>query len=144
MEVLLMVNLQQECFFNTRNPRGTLFRAGSPLGTNMPVYYLAHENPYQPAVGEKRYVRPPRRRRKRSRMLPRSLQDIQDRPKIPQDRAKTAQDHPKTAQDRPKTGPRPPQDQLKTTQGYSKITPRSPKTAPRPPKSHSLAVLGRS
>ena len=46
-DALLMVNLQRECFFDTRNPRGTLFRAGSPMGSNTPVYYLVHENPYQ-------------------------------------------------------------------------------------------------
>ena len=46
-DALLMVNLQPECFFDTRNPHGTLFRAGSPMGTNTPVYYLVHENPYQ-------------------------------------------------------------------------------------------------
>ena len=46
-ETLLMVNLQRECFFDMRNPRGTLFRAGRPMGTNTPVYDLVHENPYQ-------------------------------------------------------------------------------------------------
>ena len=46
-DALLMVNLQRECFFDPRNPRGTLFRAGSLFATNTPLYYLVHENPYQ-------------------------------------------------------------------------------------------------
>ena len=46
-DALLVKNLQRECFFDTRNPRGTLFRAGSLMGSNTPLYYLAHENPYQ-------------------------------------------------------------------------------------------------
>ena len=29
-DALLVKNLQRECFFDTRNPRGTLFRAGAP------------------------------------------------------------------------------------------------------------------
>ena len=40
-EALLMVNLQRECFFDPRNPRGTLFRAGSPTKTNTPLYYFS-------------------------------------------------------------------------------------------------------
>ena len=46
-EALLMRNLQRERFFDPRNPRGTLFRAGRAIATNTPLYYLVHENPYQ-------------------------------------------------------------------------------------------------
>ena len=44
-DALLVKNLQRECFFNPRNPRGTLFRTGSLLGSKTPLYYLAYENP---------------------------------------------------------------------------------------------------
>ena len=53
-DALLVKNLQRECFFNPRNPRGTLFRTGRPLGSNTPLYYLAYENPYSCAVGEQK------------------------------------------------------------------------------------------
>ena len=33
--------------FGPRNHGGTLFRAGRQLGSNMPLYYLVHEGPYQ-------------------------------------------------------------------------------------------------
>ena len=56
-EALLMVNLQRERFFDPRNPRGTLFRTGSPYGTNTPVYYLVHENPYQRSCWGKKQLR---------------------------------------------------------------------------------------
>ena len=46
-DALLVKNLQRECFFNPRNPRGTLFRTGRPLGTKTPLYYFVHENPYK-------------------------------------------------------------------------------------------------
>ena len=51
-----MRNLQRERFFDPRNPRGTLFRAGSLIGSNTPLYYLAHENPYQRSCWGKRDV----------------------------------------------------------------------------------------
>ena len=47
IEALLMRNLQRKRFFDPRNPRGTLFRAGSPIASNTHIYYLVHENPYQ-------------------------------------------------------------------------------------------------
>ena len=42
-----MRNLQRERFFDPRNPRGTLFRAGRPIANITNTYYLVHENPYQ-------------------------------------------------------------------------------------------------
>ena len=41
-ETLLMVNLRRECFFGTQNPAEPYFRAGAPIGTNMPLYYFAY------------------------------------------------------------------------------------------------------
>ena len=41
-ETLLMVNLQRECFFDTRNPAEPYFRADVPIDTNMPLYYFLY------------------------------------------------------------------------------------------------------
>ena len=46
-DALLVRILVVFSIFHSRNPRGTLFRAGSPMGSNTPLYYLVHENPYQ-------------------------------------------------------------------------------------------------
>ena len=51
-DALLVKNLQRECFFNPRNPRGTLFRTGSLLGSKTPLYYLVYENPISRDVGK--------------------------------------------------------------------------------------------
>ena len=53
-DALLVKNLQRECFFDPRNPRGTLFRTGSLLGSKTPLYYLAYENPYKRSCWGKR------------------------------------------------------------------------------------------
>ena len=55
-DALLVKNLQRECFFDPRNPRGTLFRTGRLLGTNTPLYYLAYENPYKRSCWGKKRV----------------------------------------------------------------------------------------
>ena len=40
-EALLLRILVRKCIFESRNPRGTLFRAGRPIGTTTPLYILS-------------------------------------------------------------------------------------------------------
>ena len=55
-EALLMVNLQRESFFDPRNPADPYFRTGRQMRSNMPLYHLTYENPYQHSCWGKKTV----------------------------------------------------------------------------------------